>query len=96
MKQISFNKQLSVEKEEIKIRNNREALIAEIVSFTTEKDKKKLAALIAIKANQMKWTETDLHALLSKRKDPGIYNYTGFVKWSLKTRQGVNNFSLQE
>ncbi len=83
MKRIEFKK---IEQPALlQVRSNREQLIADIVAATSDKDKKKLAALIAIKANQMQWTEQDLHALLKKRADPTIRNYTAFVRWSLKT-----------
>lgn len=39
---------------------------------------------LALATNTAKWTETDLHALLKKRQDPTIRNYTAFVKWSTK------------
>lgn len=71
-----------IKKEEgsLRVRNNREALVAEIVEATTEKDKKNLAKMLMIQANMFKWNEMDLHALLKKRTDPNIRNYTALVK----------------
>lgn len=84
MKQISFISYKVEREEEIQVRNNRQQLILDIVNNTTEPDKKSLAKRIAIVANQLKWSDMDLHALLKKRHDPKVYNYTGFVKYSLK------------
>lgn len=63
--------------------SNRQDLITQIAEATTERDKKHLAKRIAITANTLSWNETDLHALLKKKQDPNIRNYTGFVKWSI-------------
>lgn len=71
----------------LKVRNNREHLIEQIVNATDEKNKKHLAKLIAIYANRYHWTDTELHALLKKREDPSIRNYTAFVKWSVKDKK---------
>ena len=84
MKQISFEHLNN--KPEIEVRNNRESLIAQIVEATSEKNKPKLAKVLAIKSAQMKWSDTDLHALLGKKNDPSIRNYTAFVWWSLETQ----------
>lgn len=68
-------------------RNKKEALIEEIVAQCTHKrpgDDRKLARLLAVTANAAKWTETDLHALLKKKQDPKLRNYTAFVWWSAK------------
>lgn len=89
MKQISFNREFRVES--LQVRSNREQLIADIVFATTEKNKKKLARAIAVASNQMAWSESDLHALLQKRRDPTIRNYTAFVWWSIKTKKEDNN-----
>ncbi len=83
MKRIEFKR---IERPELQVRSSREQLIAEIVEATSEPNKKALAKLIALRANEMKWTETELHALLKKRHDPNIRNFTAFVKWSLKTK----------
>lgn len=80
-KQLQFT---PVVHEEIQVRNNREFLIQQIVNLTNETNKKALAARIAISANQLGWTDTDLHALLKKRQDPSIRNFSAFVKWSIK------------
>jgi hypothetical protein len=72
--------------EELQVRSNREQLIADIVNATSEKNKKALAKLISLRANQMKWSDMDLHALLKKRQDPTIRNFTAFVKWSIKLK----------
>jgi hypothetical protein len=85
MKHITFNKQFTAPT--LQIRNSTEQLIADIVDATTEKDKKKLAKLIAIKAKEMRWSDSDLHALLQKKSDPTIRNYTAFVWWSTKTKR---------
>jgi hypothetical protein len=85
MKKITFTP--IVREEALQVRSNREQLIADIVNATTEKNKKSLAKLISIRANEMKWTEMDLHGLLKKRTDPTIRNFTAFVKWSIKTKQ---------
>lgn len=84
MKQITFSKEYRIEEEEIQVRNNRQQLILDIVNNTTEPNKKSLAKRIAIVANQLGWSDMDLHALLKKRHDPKVYNYTGFVKYNLK------------
>lgn len=89
MKRITFNTQPKVEA--LKVRRNREQIIADIVEATTEKDQKKLARLIMIRANQLKWSDTDLHVLLKKKTDPKIRNYTKFVWWSIKTARSVNS-----
>ena len=68
--------------EQLQVRNQTEDLIAQIVNATSEKDKHKLAKEIKIAYHTLGWTDTDLHALLAKRKDPSIRNYTAFVKWS--------------
>jgi len=72
--------------EPLQVRSNREQLIADIVNATSEKNKKELAKLISLRANQMKWSDMDLHALLGKKKDPTIRNFTAFVKWSIKIK----------
>jgi hypothetical protein len=72
--------------EELQVRNNREQLIADIVNATSDTNKKELAKLISLRANQMKWSDTDLHALFNKRIDPTIRNFTAFVKWSIKLK----------
>lgn len=70
------------------VRNQREDIIEQIVQQTslTDPEKKNLAKLIALTANIAKWKTEDLHALLKKRNDPTIRNYTGFVKWSIKMK----------
>lgn len=82
MKRIEFK---PIEHPTLQVRSNREQLIADIVEATTETDKKKLAKLLAIRSREMNWTEQDLHALLGKKKDPKIRNFTKFVWWSIKT-----------
>lgn len=72
--------------EELQIRNNTEALIADIVNATSEKNKKKLAKAIALAYKTLGWTDSDLHALLKKRQDPSLRNYTAFVWWSSKIK----------
>lgn len=68
----------------LKVRNNTEALIEDIVNATSEKDKKKLARRIALAYNILGWSDTDLHALLKKKNDPTIRNFTAIVWWSIK------------
>lgn len=70
----------------LQVRNNREQLIKEIVEASTEKDKKKFARFISIRARELKLTDTDLHYLLQKKNDQSIKNYTAFVRWSLKVK----------
>jgi hypothetical protein len=81
MKQITFLKTYTVE-QEVRVRNNRDDLIRQIVERTDAIDKKKLAKRIAITANTFHWSEMDLHALLKKE----VKNYSAFVNWSLKTK----------
>ena len=81
MKKLEFKQ---IERPALKVRSNREQLIADIVEATSDTDKKKLARLLALRSNQLKWSDTDLHALLAKRKDPKIRNFTKFVWWSIK------------
>lgn len=88
MKKISFNKEIKRE-EDLQIRSMKDDLIAQIVAKTEENHgtkKFKLAKRIAIAYAIMKWTPTDLHALLGKANDPSIRNYTAFVKWSCTIR----------
>lgn len=85
MKKIEFTRPMVVEPE-VKIRNGREALIADIVNATQEKDKKKLAKMLAIATNTNKWTNDTLHSILSKRRDPKIRNYTAYVWWAVKIK----------
>lgn len=71
-------------------RNQKEDLIEQIVAQCVHKkpgDDRKLARLLAVAANTASWTTTDLHALLRKRHDPGIRNYTGYVWWSAKVKK---------
>jgi len=69
---------------ELRIRNNKDNLIDQIIQATTEKDKKALARRIAIASNTMKWSEQDLHALYQKRHE--VRNFTAFVKWSCRIK----------
>jgi hypothetical protein len=96
MQQITINQSSFFTREEIKdtratvnslkVRNNREHLIDQIVNRTDEKNKKNLAKLLAIASYRFKWQDIDLHALLKKADDPSIRNYTAFVKWSIKDK----------
>lgn len=81
MKKITFTQPLFVEKE-LEVRNNREDLIRQIVESTDAQDKKKLARRIAITANTLHWSDTDLHALLNKKRE--VNNFSKFVNWTLK------------
>ncbi len=62
-------------------RTSKEALINEMT------EDRQLRKLIAIAANTMKWSDTDLHALLKKKNDPAIRNYQAFLRWSIKTKK---------
>ena len=76
-----FEKYLVKEKETgLRVRNQKEDLIKQIVEGTVEKNKKQLAKMLAIQTHTFKWTVTDLHSLLRKKDDPQIRNYTAFVK----------------
>lgn len=70
-------------------RNQKEDLIEQIVAQCTLKpgDDRKLARVLAIAANTGKWTTTDLHALLKKKNDPALRNFTAFVWWSAKVKK---------
>lgn len=93
MKQISFTQ---VERPApptlTRVQNNAQYLIEQIVQqcSLTDKEKKDLAKRLAIAMHTAGWTEQDLHALLKKKEDKGIRNFTGFVKWSATIRN-VNN-----
>ena len=68
-------------------RTQKEDLIEQIVaqcSFKKKGDDRELAKLLAIATNTLGWTEQDLHALMKKKQDPTIRNYTAFVWWSAK------------
>lgn len=67
-------------------RNQREDLISQILDQCTLKphQRKVLGKLLSITANTAGWTTTDLHALLKKKQDPAIRNYTAFVWYSAK------------
>ena len=69
-------------KTDLTARNSWEDLINQIVEQIAEKDKKKFAALLAIKGRELKFSTTDLHYLVNKKNDPTIRTYTGFIKWS--------------
>lgn len=86
MERIKPRVYTKVVEETLQVRNNTEALIEDIVNATgvqSDREKKSLARLIALAYHTLKWSDTDLHALLKKRTDPSIRNYTGFVKWSV-------------
>jgi hypothetical protein len=70
-------------------RNQTEDLIAQIVAqcVCTPVQAKTLAKLLAITANTAGWGTSELHALLKKRNDPTIRNYTAYVWWSAKVRK---------
>jgi len=54
------------------------------VQQTNVTDKKSLAKRLALAYRTLKWSDMDLHALLKKRSDPTIRNYSAFVQWSTK------------
>jgi len=80
MKQISFE---GVEERDstLLVRNQREDLIAQIIDQTNllDTDRKRVAERLAIEANMCGWSNFDLHALLQKKHDPNVKNYTGLV-----------------
>ena len=82
MKHLTFTIQPTLSPS-LAVRNNREDLIRQIVELTDATDRNKLARRIAITANTLKWSDTDLHALLKKRGE--VDNYSKFVNWTLKT-----------
>lgn len=84
MKKIEFTRPL-FENNSLRVRNNRDDLIRQIVEATTEENKKALAKRIALVANQLKWSDMDLHALLKKKGQ--VRNFTAFVKWSIKIQK---------
>lgn len=86
MKPIKFSLP-SFEVEEIQVRSNREDLIRQIVELTDSTDKKKLARRLAVTANILKWSDTDLHALLKKKGE--VSNYSAFINWNLKLDKSV-------
>lgn len=71
--------------EDIKVRNNREDLILQIVDKTDSKNRKQLAKRIALTANTLGWTDTDLHSLLKKYGE--VKNFSAFVNWNLKIKR---------
>jgi hypothetical protein len=83
MKQISFQPIQRVQTVTTP-RNQKEDLIEQIVQQCnlTDQEKKTLAKRLALAMNTFHWTEQDLHALLKKKQDATIRNYTGFIKWS--------------
>lgn len=72
-------------KNNLAVRTNYEALIAEIVSHTQPPSgRRQLAKRLAVAYHTAKWSVTDLHALLQKRLDPSIRNFSAFVNWTCK------------
>lgn len=69
-------------------RNGMEQLVRDIVEQTDAKgaQARKLQKLLVIQAKALRWSMTDLHALLQKKKDPAIRNYSAFVWSHVKTR----------
>lgn len=90
MKQISFDHLQQPQQPPRRApRNQREDLVQQIVAQTNEKDKAGLERRLMIAANAGDWSVTDLHALLKKRNDPAIRNYSAYVKWCAKiTKRG--------
>jgi len=91
MKSVSFT-HLNLTKHTSGPRNQREDLIEQIVAqcqHRTPADARKLARLLAITANSAGWSTMDLHALLKKKQDPTINNFTAFVWWSAKQHKKV-------
>lgn len=83
MKQIDFTH--LKQKPKVRANNAKEDLINQIADQCyPENDRPAIRRRLAIATNTAKWTETDLHALLNKKLDPTIRNYTAFVKWSSK------------
>lgn len=56
-----------------------------------------LRKMMAIQTNTFKWSTTDLHAVLQKKHDPTVRNYTAWVTWRFglakKKRQKRDNSS---
>ena len=91
MKNISFNHidlQPASDAFQATPRTQREDLIEQIVAqcILRPGEDRQLARALAVTANTGKWTAMDLHALLRKKGDPTIRNYTAFVWWSCKVR----------
>lgn len=87
MEKINFN--YIQERKQSTARNDKEALMEQIIDqchFKSEKEKETAARRLAIACNTAHWSLTDLHALLKKRQDPTIRNYTAFVMWSCRVR----------
>lgn len=66
-----------------------EDIIEQIVEATfprNPQEHRNLARRLAIAAKALKWTTTDLHALLQKRHDPHLRSYGAFVSWSCKIK----------
>lgn len=86
---LNFDHITAPQKTVTQVRNQKEDMIEQIVQQCTgtPTEKKNLAKLIALTANTAGWTAQDLHALLKKRSDPTIRNYTGFVRWSIKMKK---------
>lgn len=85
MKHITFTTLPLMVVEDIKVRNNREDLILQIVDKTDSKNRKLLAKRIALTANTLGWSDTDLHALLKKHGE--VKNFSAFVNWNLKIKR---------
>ena len=89
MKQITFTH--LQEQPKVTPRNQKEDLIEQIVAQCNLPPgaSRQLAKRLAIVVNTAHWTETDLHALLKKKQDGTIRNYTAFVKWNatIKNKQ---------
>jgi hypothetical protein len=66
--------------QEVIARTEKEDLINQIAAATNE-NTPALRKRLALATNTLGWTETDLHALLKKKEDPTIRNYTAFVKF---------------
>lgn len=88
MKQITFEHLTKPDTNKPRAANNFELLINDIAEQTHPPERRKdVRKRLAIAARTARWTEMDLHALLKKRNDPSIRNYSAFVNWSCKIRK---------
>jgi len=72
--------------QEVIARTEKEDLINQIAAATNE-NTPALRKRLALAVNTLHWTVQDLHALLKKKEDPTIRNYTAFVKWNCQLKK---------
>lgn len=91
MKKIDFSHLQQKQENQPRANTNKELLINDIADQCyPPEERPAIRRRLAIAANTAKWTEMDLHALLKKRQDPSVRNYTALVKWSTKIRRGAS------